>query len=145
MRKPQLLRASNPAPAVPPLRLRHAAERRRVRPIASGAALLALLAALASGGCKGGPDYATPEVAVPGEFSAAGAGARTVDFSRWWRILEDPELDALVERAVRANFDIAVALARVQEAREREAAAFGAAVPLIGSPAASPTAPATRR
>jgi outer membrane protein TolC len=44
-------------------------------------------------------------------------------------------LNSLIERAIRANLDIAVALSRVQEARERDVAVFGGTLPAIGAAA----------
>ena len=35
----------------------------------------------------------------------------------WWRAFGDPELDALIDRALAANLDLRAALDRVREAR----------------------------
>jgi NodT family efflux transporter outer membrane factor (OMF) lipoprotein len=37
--------------------------------------------------------------------------------TRWWTTLGDPELDALIERAARANLDLRIASSRILEAR----------------------------
>jgi NodT family efflux transporter outer membrane factor (OMF) lipoprotein len=88
-----------------------------------------------------GPDYRAPPTLAPQRFVAAAstetAGAGAVDLGRWWRVLGDAELDGLVERAVRANPDIQIALARLQQAREREAALIGSALPQIDASAAA--------
>ena len=80
---------------------------------------LALLGALA--GCAVGPNYRPP---VP----PAGATAPLVSVSPttesvaqppddWWRLYDDAELDGLVQRALAANADLAVAQADLSVAR----------------------------
>ncbi len=112
------------------------------------AALMAMLSA-----CAVGPDYRAPRPAVPDAFNAApalvpasaknaspeaaakGAGA-AIDAAAWWRSFGDPELDSLVERAIRSNPDIEIALYRLQEARTQEAVVMGRAMPEAGASAA---------
>jgi len=109
---------------------------RRLR--ASGCALA--LAALA--GCAVGPDYHRPDAAPPGVFAdaaspdkaAAGTdGPPAADPASWWRSLQDPELDALVERALAGNPGLDIALTRLQEARTFEMALTGYALPRIAA------------
>jgi NodT family efflux transporter outer membrane factor (OMF) lipoprotein len=97
---------------------------------------LVLAAALLSG-CAAGPDYHAPDNRAPASFVAAKAPASeaTVDLARWWHSFNDPELDSLIDRAVRANPDIEIALTRLQEARTREAGLIGNALPQVGASA----------
>src|SRR3569833_3479467 len=70
-------------------------------------------------GCAIGPDYHVPQIPTPDAFIAAGAMAKAgadVDLSQWWQALGDPELNSLIERAIRANPDIEIALTRLQAA-----------------------------
>jgi NodT family efflux transporter outer membrane factor (OMF) lipoprotein len=104
---------------------------------------LLLRVGLAAGlsGCAVGPDYQPAEVSIPkgwatasaykdaGTTSTSTSGAELV---RWWRTLDDPQLNALVERAVAANLDIEAALTRVQRARMDEVVVLGAALPQVG-------------
>lgn len=92
---------------------------------------LLLLSALA-GACKVGPDYQEPKSEAPPGWSAlkdaeaapvSKVTAEPVATIRWWTLLNDPELDALVERALAANLDVRSAEARLREAR---AARYGA-------------------
>ncbi|WP_029583679.1 TolC family protein [Bradyrhizobium sp. URHD0069] len=53
----------------------------------------------------------------------------SVDLTQWWRSFRDPQLVSLVERSIAANPDIAIALARLQQARARQFVATGAALP----------------
>jgi len=69
---------------------------------------------------------------VPPQFVAApSAVAQAVTGPPWWHSLDDPELDALIERAIGANPDIAIALTRLQEARTREVALAADALPEV--------------
>jgi NodT family efflux transporter outer membrane factor (OMF) lipoprotein len=106
--------------------------------------IAALLLCLA--GCAVGPNYHQPKIAAPGEFiavppqsSAPPTPATTpaVDLSQWWRSLNDAELDSLIERAIRANPDIEIALTRLQEARTRQAGLVGSALPQVAASAAA--------
>ena len=90
---------------------------------------LALLVA----GCAVGPDYRTPEVAVPAGWDSAGPAtpAAAPQLARWWRRLGDPQLDALIAEAVAGNLDVATAKARIREARAGVSQAGGALYPSI--------------
>src|ERR1700689_4409263 len=73
--------------------------------------------------CAVGPNYRTPRPDLPPQFTAATgaqstAGARTgiVDLATWWRSLDDPELNSLVDRAIKSNLDLEIALTRLQQA-----------------------------
>ncbi|ROH93380.1 efflux transporter outer membrane subunit [Stagnimonas aquatica] len=80
--------------------------------------MAAALSAFALAACAVGPDYRAPETA-PASFARAeadtvvGAGLE----ARWWTQLGDPALSGLVEQALHANRDLALAVSRVEEAR----------------------------
>src|SRR3546814_20163513 len=109
-------------------------------PAPAGKAAVALAAALLLAGCAVGPDYRTPEVAVPAAWDSADEATPTGAplLERWWRRLGDPRLDALIEEAVARNLDVATAKARIREARAR----YRQAGP-VPSPALPGTTPAT--
>jgi NodT family efflux transporter outer membrane factor (OMF) lipoprotein len=91
-------------------------------------------AALAA--CAVGPNYRTPHTAVPESFLAtapAVPAAPAVDVAQWWRVLNDPQLDSLIERAIRANLDIEIALTRLQEARTAQAGLASTLLPQAGA------------
>jgi NodT family efflux transporter outer membrane factor (OMF) lipoprotein len=104
---------------------------------------LALTAALAA--CAVGPNYHTPKPDAPAHFAAtvnpittaSNAGAAEPDLSTWWQALNDAELNSLVERAVKSNLDIGIALDRLQEARTYEVLVTGAALPSVDASAAA--------
>jgi NodT family efflux transporter outer membrane factor (OMF) lipoprotein len=100
--------------------------------------LFALLLALA--GCAAGPNYHAPAPDAPPQFAAktaAADGASAQDLASWWRALDDAELNSLVERAIKANLDIEIALTRLQEARTYEAVVVSSALPQVNASAAA--------
>jgi multidrug efflux system outer membrane protein len=85
-----------------------------IRARLSGGLLVALL-----GGCAtAGKDYTPPERTAPAAYVAGPAGVTGTDVEvRWWRTFGDPALDQLIARALAANLDAKLALARLDEAR----------------------------
>jgi outer membrane protein, multidrug efflux system len=85
-------------------------------------ALLALFG-LVWGCSAAGPNYTRVDPAVPEKFGSLAEGISTGEslnpemLASWWKILRDPALDSLVERAVRGNLDLQMAAARVRQAR----------------------------
>ena len=76
---------------------------------------IVLLSAILLGGCTVGPDYVRPDLPKAGVFPEAGKGGAAVR-SEWWKSLGDPELDALVAKALVANADLRIAVGRVEQA-----------------------------
>lgn len=103
----------------------------RFSPIVVTAAVLALL-----GGCAVGPNYQAPQPDLPNDFVAASdqhqAASPATEETDWWRSFQDPELTSLVQRAIAANLDFKIAVARLQEARTQGAVVAGAALPEVG-------------
>ncbi len=76
-----------------------------------------LLLALALSACSSAPQYADPPL-PEGWFSAAGEQAADAEtLAAWWRQFDDPQLTALVSRAMQQNHDVRLAMARVTAAR----------------------------
>jgi len=109
---------------------------------AFGAIAIGLLAGLA--GCAVGPNYHVPKPDVPQKFAAVPIQANakdakedgtTVDLATWWRALNDDELNSLVDRAIKSNLDLQIALDRLQQARTYEAVVLGDALPAVDSSA----------
>ncbi len=92
-----------------------------------------LLSALGVASCAVGPNYRTPDAHVPAKFEAIGhTGNHTgpdAELATWWHALHDPELDSLIDRAVRSNPDLQIALDRLQAARTYEIAIVGSVLP----------------
>ena len=87
-------------------------------------------------GCAVGPNYHAPKMKVPDKFAAGSSATATtapgnaaVDLTQWWRALNDLQLESLIDRAIRANTNLEIALTRLQEARTFEAVVAGHALP----------------
>jgi NodT family efflux transporter outer membrane factor (OMF) lipoprotein len=89
--------------------------------------------------CASGPRYRTPKADEPAAFAAQvnPASAVSVDLSTWWRSLNDAELNSLVDRAVKSNLDLEIALDRLQQARAYEAVILGYALPEVDASGAA--------
>jgi multidrug efflux system outer membrane protein len=75
---------------------------------------------LVSGCINLGPDYSRPDVNVdvPKLYQYSPAETKPLEIEdRWWAVFKDPEIDRLVEQAIKYNWDIKQAAARVLEAR----------------------------
>jgi outer membrane protein, multidrug efflux system len=82
------------------------------------AATLSACAGLAPGSSA----YSRPQLTLPGNTASANTAAAATtasaqDLRRWWKGFADPVLDALLDEATRNNQDLALASARVLEAR----------------------------
>ena len=116
----------------------------------SSFAALALAASL--GACAihpVGPDYQVPDTAAinrPGAAapfarapaSAASSGSDTPFADaplppHWWRLYQDPKLDALIEQALARNTDLRVALATLEKAEAADRAVQGQGKPTVST------------
>lgn len=95
--------------------------------------VLALLLGASLSGCAVGPAYRTPHVNLPVQWSDGPAkrGSHSISLSRWWRRLNDPILDRLIEQAVASNLDVAAAKAKIREARALKAQAEANLLPFV--------------
>lgn len=93
------------------------------------------LTALLVGCAPVGPDYQPPRPELPAAWSGAGedgsATAGTGALETWWTLFDDPRLDGLIQRAVAANLDLKIAVARIQQARAQYRLATAARVPVV--------------
>lgn len=107
-----------------------------------------LLIALA--GCTVGPDFVRPELAADADYAqqaftttaqadiaAGGAAQRLIagmDIpGQWWTLFRSPELNALVEEALRANPDVSAAQAALRQANELVYADQASLFPSVGA------------
>ena len=89
-----------------------------MRRSASGRIVGGIVAAAVLSGCALGPDYKRPPVVEPATFRGQATGeASSLADAPWWDVFQDPMLKYLIEEALRRNYDIKIATARVQEAR----------------------------
>src|ERR1700733_7378986 len=83
--------------------------------------VVVLLLSLA--GCKVGPNYARPKLDVPGQYrglapNEASQPPGTEDFAqmKWWTVLQDDTLQALIKESLANNYDLRIAATRILEA-----------------------------
>lgn len=69
-------------------------------------------------GCSLAPREAPPELALPAGWNDPALGAASAPpAADWWRQFGDPVLDGLIAQALEHNLDLALAAARIEEAR----------------------------
>jgi multidrug efflux system outer membrane protein len=81
---------------------------------------LLLLAGIVMEGCKVGPNYKRPQVSVPPAFHGAAGAAQQASIADlpWWEIFKDETLKGLVQTALARNYDLEIAVKRVEQARQ---------------------------
>ncbi len=118
----------------------------RVPAVAVSAAMVAM------SGCTVGPDYSRPGMKAPGAYGEPGALASTtvpastrpagpmsrittrpVQVTQWWSTFGDPQLDSLIDRAMRANLDLRQAESRIRAARAQRTISGASDYPTLNS------------
>jgi len=96
-------------------------------------AALALVATLLTG-CPVGPNYVRPESTPPAEFygQVPAPEADSLADLPWWEVFSDPVLQRLVTEAVQSNYDLRVAIARVEQAHALVGVARAPLFPQLG-------------
>lgn len=87
------------------------------------------------GGCSMAPDYQRPAAELPETWQAAPAQGQGVPAERWWTLFRDPTLDRLIDEALVNNQDLALATARLDEARALARIADADLAPRVGATA----------
>ncbi|MGA7914201.1 MAG: efflux transporter outer membrane subunit [Candidatus Acidiferrales bacterium] len=101
---------------------------------ASRAVLSAVLSsALIFSGCAVGPKYARPTVNVPSDFRGAAGATQQASYADlpWWEVFKDDELKSLIDTALANNYDLAIAVSRVEQARQLAAVARSQFLPFV--------------
>jgi len=96
-----------------------------------------LAAVLALGGCAVGPDYHRPAAELPVTWTLeqpwrVGAPADANDKGPWWQAFGDAQLDALEQRAMADSPTLAIAAARLAQARATVTATSAGLFPSLG-------------
>ena len=82
-----------------------------------------MLAALVLTGCEVGPNYHRPDVQAPTVFHDSDESHQTTAASTsfadlpWWQVFRDPQLQELIRTALKQNYDLQLAVERVNAAR----------------------------
>ena len=83
--------------------------------------------------CAVGPNYHRPTVSVPPAFRGADGATQQASFADmpWWEVFKDDTLKGLVKTAIANNYDLAIAVTRVEQARQVAAQARSQYSPAI--------------
>jgi len=81
--------------------------------------LLVMGASLLSG-CAVGPNFLRPWVNTPENFRSAPTIAESASFANlpWWQVFRDERLQNLIQQALANNYDLRIAVSRVEQARQ---------------------------
>src|SRR5271165_3693080 len=124
-------------------------------------ATIVMLISLATG-CTVGPNYKRPSVDVPGGYrgaappsqatsgkeqkedqSAAAASqppqpsAQSLGDEKWWEVFQDPQLQELIRTALKNNYDVNIAAARILKAQAQLGITRADQLPTVGVGAAA--------
>jgi multidrug efflux system outer membrane protein len=93
-----------------------------------------LPAACLLSGCLVGPNYKRPDVPAPPSYRGqqGAADAASIADLPWWEVFRDETLRALVRAAIANNYDLRVAAARVEQARQAVVQAHSEYLPSVG-------------
>ncbi len=99
---------------------------KRIAPLSPVAAALLVL------GCSLAPPPELPDPAeeMPADFEQSPAPG-AYEPLEWWKAFADPALDRIVDSVLSSNLDMAAAVARVEQARERARIARAAILPVV--------------
>src|SRR5580700_5934604 len=94
-------------------------------------------AAIVLAGCTVGPNYSRPQVQTPASFRAPAPlpppeSASLADL-KWFEVFHDEELQELIRVALKQNYDLRDAVARVDEARANLGVTRSNQIPQVGA------------
>jgi multidrug efflux system outer membrane protein len=83
--------------------------------------MLILCLAVLLAACKVGPNYSPPSIPTPPAFRSGETPQSQVSLGdiKWFDLFQDEKLRALIEEAIKANYDIRIAAQRVLEAQNQ--------------------------
>ena len=84
-------------------------------------------------GCAVGPNYHRPKVAAPPTFRGSEGAAQQASIADlpWWEVFKDQQLASLVRIALANNYDLQIAITRIEQAHQIEAQARAQYFPLV--------------
>jgi multidrug efflux system outer membrane protein len=70
--------------------------------------------------CLVGPNYNRPKVTAPAAFRGAEGAAQQASIADlpWWEIFKDPVLQGLIKKSLANNYDLLIAVERIEQARQ---------------------------
>jgi outer membrane protein, multidrug efflux system len=103
-------------------------------PLVRPGALAFIPLALLTTGCKVGPNYQRPAVNTPPAIRGAVPTAEQASYADlpWWEVFQDKVLQDLIKTSLANNYDLRIAVSRVEQSREIAAQARAQYFPMIG-------------
>jgi outer membrane protein, multidrug efflux system len=112
-----------------------------------------LFLTLVTCGCTVGPNYKRPKVDVPVTYrgaaeqnatqpqapssQAAQPAEQSLGDQKWWEVFQDQQLQELIRAALKQNYDVRIAAARIMEARAQLGITRADQLPTLGVGAAA--------
>src|SRR5215813_9297219 len=91
-----------------------------------------VIACVVLAGCAMGPRYKRPETNAPGGFRGeSSAATNSLGELPWWEVFQDERLRELVRTALTNNYDVRIAVTRVQQAQALVAQARAGLFPQV--------------
>ncbi|MGX5820607.1 efflux transporter outer membrane subunit [Chitinophaga lutea] len=100
---------------------------------------LIVLSVAALAACKVGKDFSRPEVAMPEQFGRTAATDSTIAKASWRQYFPDERLQDLISQALVSNFDLQIALKRIEAASAYVKQAKAALFPSVSANASANT------
>ncbi len=103
------------------------------KPRRAASLLLAVPCALLLSSCAVGPNYKRPAVTPPPDFRGAEGAAQQASIADipWWELFKDEKLRELIQTALANNYDLRVAISRVEQSRQAAAVARSQYFPAV--------------
>ncbi len=94
---------------------------------------LILVMSLALAGCMVGPNYKRPEITAPPVFRGEAGAQEQASLADlpWWAVFKDATLQALIQESLKNNYDLRIAISRVEQARQIAAQAKSLYYPTV--------------
>src|SRR5580692_9336080 len=94
---------------------------------------LTLVMALVVSGCAVGPNYKRPAVNAPTDYRGAQVAAQQASFADlpWWEVFKDERLKELTQTALANNYDLRIAVTRIEQSRQIAAQAKAQYFPFV--------------
>src|SRR4249920_1959357 len=105
--------------------------------------LLACAAMVIATGCMVGPDYKRPDGFLPSDYRGGDAIPTTANAPvygdlAWWTVFTDPDLQELIRTALKQNYDVRIAVARILQAQSQVTIARSPIFPTVDGSATGP-------
>jgi len=93
-----------------------------------------ILTAALFAGCALGPNYRRPAVDSPASFRDQKEQPTTESLAdlAWWKVFRDPVLQSLIREGLKNNYDLRIAITRIEQARAQQTQARSQFFPQLG-------------